>query len=90
MNHALESTKALDMELCPIAKREPLTMSQRRVFNAVLTLTEQNGMPPTNKEIADYLGFASENAAYEQVRRLKRKGYLENIRGKCRVSIIKR
>jgi SOS-response transcriptional repressor LexA len=56
----------------------------------VLALNEKNGVPPTMREIADYLGFSSGNAACEQVRRLKRKGYLENINGKARASIVKR
>ena len=90
MSHALESTKALDMELCPIANREPLTMSQRRVFNAVLNLNERNGVPPTFREVADYLGYSSENAAREQVVRLKRKGYFANTRRNHRATVIKK
>ncbi len=90
MSQALESTKALDMELCPIAKREPLTMSQRRVFNAVRILNDKNGVPPTFREIADFVGYSSENAAQEQINRLKRKGYLANTKGKKRATVIKR
>lgn len=81
-------SRAVDMELCDIANRQPMTPSQRKVFHAIEQLTDKNGLPPTQQEIADYLGVTN-NAVYEQVCRLKRKGYLEDTRFKARAQVIK-
>lgn len=53
-----------------------LTPRQLEVFNFIGFFTGENGFPPTMKEIADSFGFTAP-AAYDKLRALERKGYIE-------------
>jgi repressor LexA len=53
---------------------EKLTSRQRQIFEFIERRLNE-GNPPSQREIADYFGLA-QNAAYQLVRYLRRKGYL--------------
>jgi repressor LexA len=53
---------------------EPLTSRQRQVLELIERRLSE-GNPPSQREIADHFGLA-QNAAYQLVRYLRRKGYL--------------
>ncbi len=58
---------------------EPLTAKQRQVLEFVATRLGENS-PPSQREIADHFGLA-QNAAYQLVTYLRRKGYLVDSGG---------
>ena len=43
--------------------KQKLTPRQQEVLDAIKTMIEQNGWPPTRVELAKHFGFASPNAA---------------------------
>lgn len=58
---------------------EPLTVKQRQVLDFVMERLNEN-VPPSQREIADHFGFA-QNAAYQLVSYLRKKGYLMDAGG---------
>ena len=42
--------------------KQKLTPRQQEVLDAIKTMIEQNGWPPTRVELAKHFGFASPNA----------------------------
>ena len=56
--------------------QKPMTETQRRIFDLIHSFVADKGYPPTRKEIAGLMGFASPNAAEEHVKALARKGYI--------------
>ena len=58
-----------------------MTETQRRIFDLIRSFVADKGYPPTRKEIAEGMGFASPNAAEEHVKALARKGYINVARG---------
>lgn len=63
---------------------EPLTTQQQRVYDFIVCRIEQEHLPPTVREIADYLGIVSTNGANDFLRVLVRKGYIIRPPGKAR------
>lgn len=55
-----------------------LTRRQQDVFNFVRVYKDQQGVPPTLREIARHFGFRSATAAADHLRALREKGYLTN------------
>jgi repressor LexA len=58
---------------------EPLTEKQQKVFRFVEKRLEGN-RPPSQREVAEHLGLA-QNAAYQLISYLKKKGYLVDLGG---------
>jgi repressor LexA len=58
---------------------EPLTTKQRRVLEFIASRLAEN-RPPSQQEIADHFGLA-QNAAYQLVGYLRKKGYLVDAGG---------
>lgn len=62
----------------------PLTPAQTRVLEFVRTYIAREKVPPTRREIAEALGFRSNNAAEEHLVALQRKGFVFLRRGIAR------
>ena len=60
-----------------------LTKTQQKIFDFVVNSIAEDNMPPTMREIAQAMGYKSDNAAYEHLRALAKKGYVE-LGGKSR------
>ena len=58
---------------------EPLTRKQQQVLDFIVSQLEDD-RPPSQREIADHFGLA-QNAAYQLVRYLRRKGYVVDAGG---------
>ena len=58
---------------------EPLTEKQQKVFRFVEKRLQDN-RPPSQREVAEHLGLA-QNAAYQLINYLKKKGYLIDTSG---------
>ena len=62
----------------------PLTERQQQIYNLIKKIIQTTGMPPTRAEIAQKLGFRSDNAAEEHLKALAKKGAIEMIAGSSR------
>lgn len=60
------------------------TDRQKRVLDFITDFTVEHGMPPTIREIAAGLGFASTNSVAGHLSALRRKDLLERASGKAR------
>ncbi|MHC4489879.1 MAG: transcriptional repressor LexA [Planctomycetota bacterium] len=58
---------------------EPLTEKQQRVFRFIEKRLQDN-KPPSQREVAEHFGLA-QNAAYQLINYLKKKGYLVDLSG---------
>lgn len=58
---------------------QPMTVKQRRILEFVESRLAEN-IPPSQREIADHFGLA-QNAAYQLVNYLRKKGYLVDTGG---------
>lgn len=56
--------------------KEPLTQKQQDVLNAIKGMVEEEGTPPSLRQIAEKMGYKSHNAARVVVDALEKKGYL--------------
>jgi len=54
-----------------------ITARQRAILEHIVECVQENGYPPTIAEIAQQFGLASTNGAFDHVRALERKGYIE-------------
>jgi len=54
-----------------------LTAIQRSILDYIRESLQERQMPPTMREIAEHMGYRSDNAAYQHLSALKRKGYIE-------------
>ncbi|MDX1953485.1 MAG: transcriptional repressor LexA [Verrucomicrobiota bacterium] len=63
---------------------KPLTKRQQNVLEFIVKMQQLNGYSPTFRDIADHFGFRSMNAAADHVRALRKKGYIEDSRGRAR------
>ena len=61
-----------------------LTRRQRQVLEYVTACIQEQGYPPTIREIARHLGLRSSNGVANHLRALERKGYLARSAGKSR------
>jgi len=62
----------------------PLTKSQRRLMNAIVTHIEQHRVTPTYHDLMLLLGYTSTNSVTGILRELRYKGYLTPGTGKYR------
>lgn len=53
-----------------------LTSKQKDVLSAINEMTMTSGIPPTLKEIQEYLGYASTSSVQRHTEALKKKGYI--------------
>ncbi len=58
---------------------KPLTPEQARVLEYITEYHNENGRPPTVREIAGNLGYRSLNSVRQHLRLIERKGYLNLI-----------
>jgi SOS-response transcriptional repressor LexA len=63
---------------------KPLTGQQQRVLAFVREFLEENGFPPTFREIGDAIGLASVNAVRGHLFALEKKGYITKTPDKAR------
>lgn len=64
--------------------REALTGQQEAVLAFCISFNQDNGVPPTVREIANRMGMRSTNAVSEHLARLEKKGYLVRLPLKSR------
>jgi len=62
----------------------PLTKSQRRLMNAIVSHIEQHRVTPTYHDLMLLLGYTSTNSVTGILRELRYKGYLTPGTGKYR------
>jgi len=63
-----------------IAARPSLTPKQSEILAYIREATEQQGYPPTVRQMAKKFKFASLNSVSGHIRALVKKGYLEKVR----------
>ena len=68
---------------------ETATERQAEVVEAIDSYAEQNGYPPTVKELAELLGIST-TSAHERIAHLVQKGYLAKVPGKARSLVVKK
>ena len=66
-----------------------ITKRQAEVLDFIQTYRQDNGYPPTRRNITDKFGFRSPNAAEEHLRALDRKGFIQLQRNTSRGIIVK-
>jgi len=54
-----------------------LTARQREVLDAIVSMTQDKGVPPTLRELGAALGIRSTNGVTDHLKALRRKGYLK-------------
>lgn len=57
---------------------------QRELIHAIRRLTRQRGYPPTIRELEQTMGYSTPNAVAQQLRLLRRKGWVAWDHGKAR------
>lgn len=72
------------MEPTEDIKRKPLTVSQQRVLDFILSFWQENKFSPSIMEITQAMGFASPTASEDHVSRLQRKGFISRKAGVAR------
>lgn len=60
-----------------------LTAIQLKILDFIKASLAERRMPPTVHEIAEYMGYRSDNAAYQHLQALQRKGVIE-LEGRSR------
>lgn len=68
----------------PLPKDRALTDRQRRVLDFICRSIDEEGYPPTLREIGNELGIRSTNGVNDHLRALERKGYLTRTDMKSR------
>lgn len=63
---------------------KPLTGEQERVFNFIVEEQQNNGAPPTIREICFALGYKSVNNARQHLKLIEQKGYIKLTKGRSR------
>lgn len=63
---------------------KPLTKEQSRVLSFIVQQQQENGVPPTVREICDAMGYRSINSASQHLRLIEQKGHIRLIKGKAR------
>ena len=61
-----------------------LTEEQSRVLSFIVQQQQENGAPPTVREICSAMGYKSINNARQHLRLIEQKGHIRLIRGKAR------
>lgn len=55
---------------------QELTETQQIILDFIRQSLQERQMPPTMREIAEYMGYRSDNAAYQHLNALQRKGMI--------------
>jgi repressor LexA len=64
---------------------DPITKTQERVLHSIINFIDQNGFPPTIREIMGLMGYASVNNVQRILNVLEQKGHIKrNLRGGAR------
>ena len=64
---------------------DPITKTQERVLQAIINFIDQNGFPPTIREIMGLMNYASVNNVQRILNVLEQKGHIKrNLRGGAR------
>src|SRR5438132_8049231 len=56
---------------------EPLTERQEKILNFIKRSIQEQGYPPTIREIGEHFGIRSTNGVNDHLKALERKGYLQ-------------
>lgn len=64
-----------------------LTSKQQEILEFVVWYREERGRPPSGPEIADHFGYSAPHTAYEHLRRIAKKGFLEVRQPSTRASL---
>ena len=64
-----------------------LTARQKEVLDFIRRQLQENGYPPSSREIQARFGFQSQTAAMNHLRALERKGAIERTPGKARSAV---
>jgi repressor LexA len=59
---------------------DPLTDRQQEVLDTIVSMTAQDGYPPTLRELGEALGIRSTNGVADHLAALQRKGRIERRR----------
>ena len=62
-----------------MAKRTPLTTTQRLVLDYIIDYRRTHTWPPTRAEIEKHFGWKSRNAAAAHLRLIAKKGYIRLV-----------
>lgn len=54
-----------------------ISKKETRALEIIISLIDRHGFPPTVQEITDEMGLASKATAFDYLKRLERKGYIE-------------
>lgn len=65
-------------------KPDKLTARQQEVLDFITSFTESSGAPPTVREIASAMGFASTNAVSDHLAAIERAGFIERRSNRSR------
>ena len=57
--------------------KPPLTDRQQEAYDFIKTHIEDNGWPPTVREIGKHMGISSPNGVMAHLKALKKKGWIE-------------
>ena len=57
--------------------KEPLSDRQRKVYDFIKSHIEDNGWPPTIREIGQHMGISSPNGVMAHLKALKKKAWIE-------------
>jgi SOS-response transcriptional repressor LexA len=63
---------------------EGMTNAQRKLLEYILKFSEENGYPPSVREMGRNFGWSSTNAGSDHMRRLAKKGYIQVTPGIAR------
>ena len=67
-----------------------LTAKEQRVLDLILAYQQEEGRPPSTREVAQRLGLKSQGSVMQYWRSLERKGFIERQPGKARSVVFKR
>jgi repressor LexA len=61
-----------------------MTPAQRHVYNAIIVLTERNGIPPSTREICEEAQLSSTSTVHSHLSALRRLNYITYRTGQPR------
>jgi repressor LexA len=63
--------------MAEVVTHKELTVRQREVLDYIVSFQEDTGRAPTGPEIATHFGFKDHSSAYQHIKLLEKKGYVE-------------
>ena len=67
-----------------VGRSSGLTKRQHRVLEFIVRIVEEQGLPPTLREIGERFGIASTHGVWRHLHALERKGYIRRREGQAR------